>query len=132
MFTCKRVSLVMLCLLWLFGSAAQAGPHFREVHYRGHHHSHSGFSFYLGNSWDPWDPWWEPWDTWYPRPYYYPPRIITVPVEPPVYIERPVQQAPQQLPEGYWYYCGNPKGYYPYVKKCPSGWQRVSPEPPDR
>ena len=24
----------------------------------------------------------------------------------------------------------SPKGYYPYVKECPSGWERVPPAPP--
>ncbi|MDD4915607.1 MAG: hypothetical protein PHW13_11305, partial [Methylococcales bacterium] len=41
------------------------------------------------------------------------------------------QNAPvaQQNPPGYWYYCRNPEGYYPYVKECPQGWQQVSPTP---
>lgn len=61
---------------------------------------------------------------YYPGPYYYP-SIIAVPSSPPVYIEQdplPVQQ--------YWYFCGNPQGYYPYVKQCPAGWQQVMPQPP--
>ena len=63
-------------------------------------------------------------------PYYvYPPAVVTVPVTPPVYI----QQAPpviQQYPPGYWYYCNNPEGYYPYIQQCPNGWQQVEPTPP--
>jgi hypothetical protein len=33
-----------------------------------------------------------------------------------------------------WFYCDNPKGYYPYIQTCVSGWQRVSPfaPPPPR
>jgi hypothetical protein len=66
----------------------------------------------------------------YYSPYYaYPPAVVTVPVAPPVYI----QQAPQviqQNPSGFWYYCDNPQGYYPYIKQCPSGWQQVEPTPP--
>ncbi len=65
----------------------------------------------------------------YYAPYYnYPPSVITVPVAPPVYI----QQAPpvvQQYPAGYWYYCNNPQGYYPYIKQCSGGWQQVDPMP---
>ena len=34
--------------------------------------------------------------------------------------------------DGYWYYCSNPDGYYPYVKLCASGWQRVPPQPINR
>ena len=30
----------------------------------------------------------------------------------------------------YWYYCRTSKGYYPYVKDCPVGWEKVSPLPP--
>ena len=71
---------------------------------------------------------------YYSRPYYspyyaYPPAVIAVPVNPPVYI----QQAPpvvQQYPSGYWYYCNYPEGYYPYVKQCPNGWRQVEPMPP--
>jgi hypothetical protein len=29
-----------------------------------------------------------------------------------------------------WYYCSNPAGYYPYVKSCAVGWQRVPSTPP--
>lgn len=69
---------------------------------------------------------------WYPPPYYYPPAyyyppVVEVPVAPPVYIER--ESAPAT--GGYWYYCERPQGYYPYVKSCPGGWQRVRPQPSD-
>jgi|SRR5215469_1788680 len=26
---------------------------------------------------------------------------------------------------GYWYYCSDPPGYYPYVAQCNTGWQTV-------
>ncbi|WP_432744748.1 hypothetical protein ABXJ76_05115 [Methylobacter sp. G7] len=68
-------------------------------------------------------------DRSYYSPYYaYPPAVIAVPVTPPVYI----QQAPpvtQQYAPGYWYYCNNPEGYYPYIKQCPVGWLQVAPTP---
>lgn len=67
---------------------------------------------------------------YYGRGYYnYPPTVITVPVAPPVYIQQ-TAPAVQQNPTGYWYYCNNPQGYYPYVKQCPNGWQQVEPTPP--
>jgi hypothetical protein len=51
-----------------------------------------------------------------------------------VYIEQPAAPAPAApvaaAPVNYWYYCAAAKGYYPYVKECPSGWQKVSPQPP--
>ena len=45
-------------------------------------------------------------------------------------------QPPQQDPD-YWYYCEDPRGYYPYVPDCPGGWMKVVPNtdqqtaPPD-
>jgi hypothetical protein len=43
-----------------------------------------------------------------------------------------VQQAPAPMasaPQS-WYYCDNPKGYYPYVQSCRNAWRPVSPTPP--
>ncbi len=79
--------------------------------------------------WGPtWGPAWSPY--WYPPPYYYPPQqvIVVPPSQPPVYIEQnpPAEQQPAQQ---YWHYCKSAKGYYPYVKECPEGWQRVLPQP---
>jgi hypothetical protein len=67
----------------------------------------------------------------YPYPYPYPP-VVVAPAEPPVYIEqRQFEQAPPQAqPSNDWFYCRKPEGYYPYVKQCPGGWQRVAPQPP--
>ena len=59
---------------------------------------------------------------YYPAPVYYPPAVVQVPAAP------AVQQAPP--PDYSWYYCPSAKGYYPYVRDCPGGWQRVSPTPP--
>ena len=98
-------------------------------HYGGGHYGHGGYygpSYYygglgLGLGYGL---------GYYGSPYYaYPPAVIAVPTAPPVYI----QQTPpvvQQNPSGYWYYCNNPQGYYPYVKQCPGGWQQVAPTPP--
>ena len=73
-----------------------------------------------------WDPWfWGP-----PYPYTpYPPVIIER--APPVYIEQP-QAVPQPAPQpAYWYYCAESNNYYPYVQRCPSGWDRIEPQPGD-
>lgn len=126
MFTLKHwISLLSVALLSASAFTANARPHHHGGHFGGHFHP--GFSFYLGAP------------LLFPRPYYpaypyyypyYPREIITVPAEPPVYIERERSQ-PQggPLPEGYWYYCSNPAGYYPYVNQCPGGWQQVDPTP---
>lgn len=65
---------------------------------------------------------------YYYPPYYYPP-VVPAPVSPPTYIEQGVAQPAPALPQGYWFYCGESKAYYPYVKECPGGWQRVAPQP---
>lgn len=38
------------------------------------------------------------------------------------------QAAP--APQQDWYYCPNSNAYYPYVRECPGGWQRVPSQPP--
>lgn len=60
-----------------------------------------------------------------PPPYVYYPAPAYYPASPPVYVERE-QEAPAQ---NWWYYCEQSRSYYPYVKSCPGGWQRVPPTP---
>ena len=77
--------------------------------------------------------WW--WITGGAR-YFYERPIYPYPVEvPEVTYEIPVDAEPQpeyvQLPQydpNYWYYCENPRGYYPYVSECPGGWMKVVPQ----
>jgi len=79
-----------------------------------------GFGPYWGPNWGP--------GWWYPPPYYYyPPAAVVVPAQPTTYIEQ--GSAPAEA-GNWWYYCESTRGYYPYVKECPAGWQRVSPVPP--
>jgi hypothetical protein len=67
---------------------------------------------------------------YYPDPYYYyPPRVVVVPATPPTYIERGDAAREEAPASAYWYYCEESKTYYPYVKHCPGGWQRVAPQP---
>ncbi|WP_446810269.1 hypothetical protein ACH50O_01340 [Methylomonas sp. 2BW1-5-20] len=120
--------LVVLLSAWTFNAAA--GPH----HHGGGHfggHFYPRFGLYLGAPLFP-RPYYPayPYYPYYPRYGYYPPEIVTVPAQPPIYIERE-RDVPQSnpLPEGYWYYCNDPAGYYPYVNQCPGGWQQVEPTP---
>lgn len=113
-----------LCALMLGGNA-MADRH----HHGGGFHG-PRFGFYFGapifpRHYYPYDPFYY---TYYPS---YPPAVVTVPVEPPIYIERERPAQPQSggFQEGYWYYCGSPEGYYPYVKECPGGWRQVDPIP---
>jgi hypothetical protein len=116
---------VALTLILLAGSAASG-----VAHADGHFHRRGGvrFGVFIGGPW-PWyypPPWY-----YYPPPYDYYPRTIIVPSSPPQYVERGDEDnGSAPLPSGYWYYCGNPEGYYPYVKDCPGGWQKVPPQPP--
>ena len=59
-------------------------------------------------------------------PYYAEPPPVVVREPPPTYIP----QQPTAPPQGYWYYCQNPQGYYPYVQQCTHQWMRVVPPPP--
>jgi len=75
---------------------------------------------------------------WWPS--LYPPYHETVVVErqvPLVYIEKDKPQASSNnaasttVGINYWYYCAKVEKYYPYVRTCPSGWDRVSAKPQD-
>jgi len=67
-----------------------------------------------------------------PAPYYYgPPALIYAPpaggyAPPPAY-QPPVTYMSQ--PQQYWYYCDDPRGYYPNVGVCPQGWRAVPATP---
>lgn len=91
-----------------------------------HHHSHVrlGIGLHFG----------VPLGGYYhPAPYYpayhpyYPPTVIYRTAPEPVYIERGSE--PAAPAQNYWYYCADARAYYPYVKECPGGWQRVAPQP---
>jgi hypothetical protein len=101
------------------------------------HGGHVRFGVTIGPYWGP--------GYYPPSPYYYPPYYSPYY---PSYYQPMASQAPQvyieqqpalvaapdapvaAAPVNYWYYCAKAKGYYPYVKACPSGWQRVLPQPP--
>ena len=91
-----------------------------------HHGGHVRFGVFVGPGY------------WYPPPYYYYPPyyspyyppVVTAPSSPPVYIEQGGSQPAPAQSQGYWYYCADSRAYYPYVKECPGGWQRVAPQPP--
>jgi hypothetical protein len=103
-----------------------------------------GAGYWPGTWWGPgywpgayWGPgYWGP-GYWGPRygyvypPYYdgYPPAYSAP--APPMYVER--DAPPQPAEPVWWYWCAEAKAYYPYVKECAGGWQRVPPQPvPER
>jgi len=79
--------------------------------------------------------WWGWGYPYYYNPYYYGynPYYAAPPVGGQQQPQQYIEPAPQAEEQSYWYFCGNPQGYYPYVKKCPSGWMKVVPPstPPD-
>lgn len=86
-----------------------------------HHRSRTSVGIHFGPAWGP---------MFYPPPFYYPPSPpIIIERAPPVYIEQAPPVVVQRQSSNYWYYCDASNAYYPYVKECPSGWQRVSPSP---
>ena len=84
-------------------------------------------------------------------PLYYPPgpayagarpAYYNTPTAGPGYSATPAYYSPPQAasyyapaspqPQGEWYYCADSNSYYPYVRDCPGGWQRVPAQPPSR
>lgn len=114
-------------LLWVLLGILLAGPVWAD-HGRGYRHRggvHFGVMI---------NPWMAPSPFYYPySPTYYPAPIIvqSAPIvqQAPVYIEQEASAAPIAAPN-YWYYCRAAKAYYPYVKECRGGWERVAPQPP--
>lgn len=84
----------------------------------GHGGGHVGVGVFVGPGW--WGPY--PYYPYYP---YYPPRVV-VEQPPEIYV-----QPPQPAEPRYWYYCPEPQGYYPQVKRCPKGWMKVVPPADD-
>lgn len=130
----RAISIVFSVLVLLSLSIL---PVFADRRGHGGHHYGSRFVFsssvWIGPGWDGWGPWWGPhyypYYPYYPNYYYYPyytePPVV-IQQQPPTYVE----PTPQPEEQYYWYYCPNPQGYYPYVKKCPSGWLKVIPPAP--
>ena len=129
----KKIHLIaaLLFSVGLLSSGAALADH---GHFRG------GIGIYVGPGFGPYYP-----GPYYPYPYYgpygypYSPPVIVTPApvvqSPPVYIEQQTQQQPavnqSNIPaDYYWYHCDQPEGYYPYIKECPKGWTKVTPQPP--
>ncbi|WP_245643705.1 hypothetical protein [Paraburkholderia oxyphila] len=83
-------------------------------------------------------------------PYYYPPYYASVYypyvsgdlLQPAEYVEQGQDQGQAGVADmddqgggapqlAFWYYCASSRGYYPYVRSCSSGWQKVPARPPD-
>jgi hypothetical protein len=114
----KRLKAVLILSTVLVGAAASV-PAFAW------HHGGVRFGVFVGAPFFPW---------YYPPYYYYHyyppyPAVVTVPAAPTIYVEQGGARAAPPPRTFYWYYCAESKTYYPYVKECPGGWQRVAPQP---
>ncbi len=108
------ISLAVVALSMMGATASYA--------YHGGHGGHVGVGVWVGPGWGP--GWWGPYYPYYPyNPYYAAPPVVVTPQQPDTYVQ-PEQQKGEP---SYWYYCPDPKGYYPYLKKCPKGWMKVVP-----
>jgi hypothetical protein len=56
----------------------------------------------------------------YPYPTYVPPAII---------VQQPPPMPTGLPPATSWYFCNNPRGYYPYVASCKEPWSQVPATP---
>jgi hypothetical protein len=56
----------------------------------------------------------------YGTPYYYAPPI-------PGYVDQDPPDYAYQEPNGFYYWCPDPAGYYPDQQDCPIGWRLVAP-----
>lgn len=113
----KRAKAVLMLSAVLLGAAASAPA-------LAWHGGGVRFGVVVGAPFYPW--YYPPYYGPYYSPYYYPPAV---PAAPTTYVEQGgAQSAPPRT--SYWYYCAESKTYYPYVKECPGGWQRVAPQPP--
>ncbi len=114
----KKIICIALAAMALVMAGSSPGDAFH-----GGHDGHVGVGFFVGGP--VWDRWWGPGYPYYPYyPYYAPPPVV-IERQPDTYIQ---QNQPADEPS-YWYFCKNPEGYYPYVKKCPEGWLKVVPTP---
>jgi len=141
----RHVKLFSVFLLLAFGAVASTSA---MAQYRAHGYGHGGgvrFGITLGVPLYGlgYYPGYYPYPYAYPAPAYaYPGPAYAYPgpaVTPPTaYVEQGVPQAappptqaqPQAQRQGDWYFCANANAYYPYVRECPGGWQRVPSTPP--
>lgn len=64
-----------------------------------------------------------------PPVYYYPPPPVYVAPPATIVVPAPAPAVQGPAPAATWYYCDDPKGYYPYVANCNGAWRPVQPTP---
>ena len=122
----KKPSKLLIGLVLAAAGVLGAGSALAQYRHHGFGGPRVSIGFGFGPYWGPgyWGP---PYYPYYPAyPAYYPAPVVLAPPAPTQYVER----SDQPMQSGYWYYCETSRGYYPYVKDCPSGWKAVPPAPP--
>jgi len=121
----RKAAILLAVALAGFASAGSALAQHRHYHGWGYGPRVSiGFGFGVPYAYPYYRPYYAPYYSYYPAP--------VVVQQSPVYVEQNPQVLPPAQPSqpaGYWYYCSGSNAYYPYVKECPAGWQRVAPQP---
>lgn len=130
----KRCRLILLCTLFA-GASGTVFAHSGGYGHHGHHHgrsrTHVGVVISPSIGWS----WHYPGAYAYPTyaypPYYYPysAPVVVVPSAPTTYIQQAPPEEPIPAASDWYYYCRKPEGYYPYVRQCPGGWQRIPTQP---
>lgn len=64
-------------------------------------------------------------------PTYLVPEPSSPPPQPSISLGQNIQSGPGASGQQWWYVCRKPAGYYPNVRECPSGWEKVPPVPVD-
>ena len=128
------LALLTLCMAWAAPVSAQGHRH-GHGHGHGQHHQGPRVSLSFGHYFGPWG-----YSPYFYDPFFYSRRwnerpIVIEQPAPQVYVEQPqvYSQAapmPQAAANNYWYFCEAAQAYWPYVKECSGGWQRVIPQPP--
>lgn len=120
-----RFIVVLLLAILASGSALV-----HRSHMHAHRHARAGVVISSpASAWHYRSPDLYPYSDGYSYQYPYPP-VVVIP-SPPVYIEQNAGTPAGEEQQHWWYYCQRAQAYYPYVKECPQGWQRVAPQPPD-
>jgi hypothetical protein len=147
---------ISIFLLVLFGTLASGSAMAQHHGHGGGYYGHGGgVRFGIGFGVPFYGPAYYPYAPYpaygYPAPAYGYPPVAVAPYAPQEYVEQgnamsvppayadqgnpmtappPPPAASVQSQGNWWHYCTDSKGFYPYVRECPSGWQRVSPQPP--
>jgi hypothetical protein len=139
-----RSNKIILALGLLILGVTATGSALARPGWHGHHHSRFSFGLSLGAPWYYPGPYYAPYyyapyPAYAPYPYYgAPPAAADAPAYiergdsgAPAYVEREEGAPPaRRRSEGSWYFCPESNAYYPYVRQCAGGWQRVAPRPP--